>query len=338
MLEAPAEAPAPRPIAASRSEHREHRAKRGDKRRKNSHLMLKLVIGWTLVLALIIFGARLFWHDAPPMETPASAHQTDHAADQAEDQAFLNENSAKFIETFSHFLSATIPEERNQFVFAPVTTASRMARFYDMNALVIIDPQTLKLERSSVLKLPVGKAIETLWTTQDGRTLDAVFREENGEWRLDWDHFARYSDHPWSLFLAGSGAPEGEFRLLARERKVEERRDKYNTISLVLYAPRFGQPLETGYQSPEFLVTRNSPEGKLLEAAFKMAEEGKTVFGSKLPNLHPEGLIRVRVKVRRSGENVGRDFEISGVTACHWYSVDETGVATAPAESLPAGE
>jgi hypothetical protein len=112
-------------------------------------------------------------------------------------------------------------------------------------------------------------------------------------------------------------------------------KDKDTTISLVLYAPRFGQPLETGFQSPEFLVTRNSPEGKLLEAAFRMEEEGKPVFGSKLRNLHPEGMIPVRVKVRRSEANAARDFEITGVTACHWYSEAESGVAIAPGDSLP---
>jgi hypothetical protein len=342
MPETPVEAEPPRPIAATipepRPEIRENRGKRSGKRRKNPHLMLKLVAGWTLVLALIIFGARLLWHDEAPVETPATADKSGQAADDGEDQVFLSENSAKFLDAFSRFLSASTPEERNQLVLAPVTTASRMARFYGLNSLASIDPKTLQPEKSTVLKLPTGKAIETLWKTPDGKIIDAVFREENGEWRLDWDHFVRYSDYPWSLFLAGSGDPEGEFRLLARERKIEERKGKDTTISLVLYAPRFGQPLETGFQSPEFLVTRDSPEGKLLEAAFRMEEEGKPVFGSKLRNLHPEGMIRVRVKVRRSEANAARDFEITGVTACHWYSEAESGVETAPTEAEPTGE
>ena len=342
LLEAPAEVDPPRPVAASipepRPEHREHRGKRSGKHRKNRHLMPKLVAGWTLVLALIIFGARLLWHDDAPLETPAAADKSAQAADDAEDLVFLKENAAKFIDTFSRFISATLPEERNQFVLSPVTTASRMARFYALNAPVNIDPP-VKLEESAVLKLPAGKAVETLFKTQDGRTIDAVFRkDENGEWRLDWDHFVRYSDYPWSQFLAGGGDPEGEFRLLARERKIEERKDKDTTISLFLYAPVFGQPLETGFQSSEFLVQRDSPEGKLLEAAFKMEEAGKPVFGSKLRDLQPEGMIRVRVKVRRTDADADRDFEITSITACHWYSVDETGVETAPAEAQSTGD
>jgi hypothetical protein len=343
MLEAPATIEPPRPIAASipepRPERREHREKRSGKRRKNRHLMLKLVAGWTLVLALIIFGARMIWPDEAPIETPTTADQSGQAEDNGEDQVFIKENAPKIIETFSRFLSATLPEERSQFVLSPVTTASRMARFYGLNTPVSLDPQTLQLEKSTVLKLPTGKVIETLWKTQDGKTLEAVFREQDGEWRLDWDHFARYSDYPWSLFLAGDGEPEGEFRLLARELKVEERKDKARTISLILYAPVFGQPDKTGYKSPEFLVQRDSPEGKLLEAAFKMETEGKTPFGSKLGDLHPnDDTIRVRVKVRRSDADDDRDFEITGVTACHWYSVEASGVETAPDEPLPQDE
>jgi hypothetical protein len=346
MLEAPAETETPRPIAASipeprpeRREHREHRGKRSGKRRKNRHLMLKLVAGWTLVLALIIFGARMIWPDEAPIETPTTANQSGQADDNGENLVFIKENAPRIIETFSRFISATLPEERNQFVLSPVTTAARMAKFYDLNPPVILEPQKLQLEKSTILRLPTGKVIETLWKSQDGKILEAVFREEDGEWLLDWGHFVRYSNYPWPLFLAGDGEPEGEFRLLARERKVEERKDKAQTISLALCSPVFGQPDKTGFQSSEeFLIQRDSPEGRMLEAAFKMEAEGKSPFGSKLGTPHPEGWIRVRVKVRRTDADDDRDFEITGVTACHWYSVEATGVETAPAEPLPKDE
>jgi hypothetical protein len=254
-----------------------------------------------------------------------------------DDIALLNEGGRKCGEALGGFLSAGAPEQRNQFVLAPIATASRMARFYSLNPMANIDPAALRLEKSVVVNLPGEKAIETRWITPDGRNFDAAFREEHGEWRLDWDHFARYSDYPWSLFLAGSGVPEGEFRLLARERLAEERKD-LDTISIVLYAPRFGHPRETGFQSPEFLVSRNKPEGKLLDAAFKLARSGKQVYGSKLPDQNPEGMIRVRVKVKRTEVDGERRFEITAVKACHWYSIDDPGVELVkPAEVKPAG-
>lgn len=298
--------------------------------------MLKLIGGWTLLLVLIVFVVREIWQvdesenrSVPP---PASAAP----AVTEEDAILLQDAIQKCMLAFSGYLSSGTPEGSNQYVLTPVATASRMARFYSQNPSTRVDPQTLGLTGKSVIQLPEGKAIETQWKSQDGKQFDAVFREENGEWRLDWDHFARYSDYPWSLFLAGTGPSEGEFRLLARERLADERKHE-DTISVMLYAPRFGHPKEPGFQSPEFLVSRKIRDGQLLDAGFKLARSGGRVFGSQLPDLNPDGLIRVRVKVRRTESESGRQFEITGVTACHWHSVEDPGVEPlAPAEEKPA--
>lgn len=338
VIQPPPIAPRESPPPVSEPEPEpEHRGKRTVKKRRNRHFMFKLVGGWTLLLALIVFGARTLWPEDTTDKRPATnAAPTPTITD--EDLALLKDGGQKCTEAFSGFLAAGTPEERNQFVLTPVSTASRMARFYSLNPLANLDPATLSLEQSAVLHLPGGTAIETLWNSQNGRKIDAVFREEEGEWKLDWDHYARYSDYPWSLFLAGSGAPEGEFRLLARERLAEERKDA-DTISIVLYAPRFGHPGDVGFQSPEFLVSRASKDGQLLDAAFKQARGGKPIFDSKLPNLNPDGMIRVRVKIKRTEVNMERKFEITGVTACHWYSVDDPGVEPAkPAEEKSAAK
>lgn len=326
---------APGTDALQKSELPEPRAKRSGKKRKNQHFMLKLVGGWTLVLVLIVVFARRMWHVETPQGRTPVADVVSAPTDAQDENILLNQATPQCIRTFAGFLAAGTPEERNQYVLTPISTASRMARFYSMNPLTSIDPATISLSSSKVLKLPEGNALETHWNTEDGRILDAVFREENGEWRLDWEHFARYSTFPWSLFLAGSGDPEGEFRLLVRERLAAERRGS-EAISVVLYAPRFGSPSETGFQSPEFLVSRNSRDGRLLDAAFKLASNNKQVFDAKLPVLDPEGMIRVRVKVKRSEENGERKFEISGVLACHWISTEHPGVEPdAPAAEEP---
>lgn len=313
------------------------RGKRSVRKRKSNYFMLKLVLGWTAVLALIVIGARKMYHvevrdDLPP---PVSVKKQEVVSD--EDMMLLEDNLPKCGAALSGFLQAGVPEQRNQFVLSPVTTAARMARFYDMNPLANIEPQMLQPVSNSVLRFPDGKAIETLWTTQDGRRIDVVFREENGEWRIDWEHFARFSDSPWSLFLAGSEASEGEFRLLARERLAEERKNE-DSISIVLYAPRFGRPEDSGFQSPEFLVSRHTRNGQLLDAAFKLAREKKSVFNSKLTDLNPDEMIRVRVRVKRTEVDMERRFEITEVLGCHWYSVADPGVTPlVPASSTPAG-
>lgn len=302
--------------------NREHHSQR---KRKKSHLMLKLVAGWTAVLVAIIIGAQwMFQKNQPTHETFVSENMAKSKATDDE-LAFVNEVMPACNQVFSGFLAAGTPEARNQFVLSPITTASKMARFYSLNPITMIDPAQLKLSKSALLQLPGKKALEMLWTTSDGREYDAVFMKEGGEWRLDWDHFVRYSDYPWALFLAGSGDDQGEFRLLARERLADERKDS-DDISIVLYAPRFGNGNETGFQSPEFLVKRESDSGKLLDAAFKLERKGERVYGVKIPLDNSEGMIRVRVIVKRAKNASDRHFEIEKVVACHWYSIDDPGV------------
>jgi hypothetical protein len=287
--------------------------------------MVKLVVGWTAVLVAILLFAEKFWKDKEEDRVVATPPAAEKVIRSAEDQVFLNEASPLCNQTLSGFLTAESPEQRNQFVLSPIDTAVRMARFYSMNPLTNIDPATITARDASVVHLPDRKSLELHLGSPDGRLLDVVFMKQNEEWRIDWDHYVRYSDMPWALYLAGSGEPEGEFRLLARERLADERKDA-DTISLVLYAPRFGYASSTGYQSPEFVVRRDSPDGKLLDAAFKMEREGKRVFGVNLPSINPEGLIRVRVKIRRTDTDLGRRFEIEKILACHWYSIDDPGI------------
>lgn len=340
LQEAPAEAPPPAPEPEPEQEagkNADGKGKRSVRKRKNRHFILKLVVGWVLVLGCIVGIARLFWsEDEAPAHPVTTAAVAEDFTDM--DTELLNSAGEACMKAFYSYLGEESPEARNQFVLSPALTASRMARFYSMNPITKIDPAALALTTSAVLHFPSGNAIETQWSSKDGRTYDAVFREENGEWRLDWEHFARFSDYPWSLFLAGSGPEEGEFRLLARERLAEDRKNE-STISVVLYAPRFGQPRDTGFQSPEFLISRSGKDGQLLDAAFKIARSGKRVFDSKLPDTNPDGMIRVRVKVKRSEADMERRFEISSISACHWYSLNDSGVEPSkPAEGKSTGK
>ncbi len=331
--QSPIAAPASGENAVTAGQPRQKKGKRPDKEGKQQFLMLKIMGGWTVVLVLIVLGAHYFLGGKEQKNRqsplPAVAPEVDTS-----NAYFFETETPKCLREFSGFISAITPEEQNQFVLSAAPTAARMARYYTFNPLIKIDNAGLQLDNKSVLNLPEGKALETLWHSSDGRAIDAVFREEKGEWKLDWDHFIRYSDAPWALFLSGGGDSEGEFRLLARERLAEERKNA-ETISLVLYAPRFGNPGDVGFQSPEFLVPRKSENGKLLDAAFKMDRRGKKVFGSSLPNLNPDGMIRVRVKIRRTEVEGERKFEITQVVACHWYSLDDPGVVPSDNNATP---
>jgi hypothetical protein len=298
---------------------------------KSNFLILKIAAAWLLLLAFILLGARLIWNDDTPTQSKESAQiaAKKHAVSEM-DTALLTKAQPLCNETFAGILQAPAPEQQNQFVLNAISTGPRIARFYSMNPSPALDPTKMTLTRNAVVNLPNGRSIETQWTSSDGHSLDAVFTEENGEWRMDWEHYARFSDFPWALFLAGNGDEVAEFRLLARERLAEERKNA-DTISLTLYAPRFGYSRDTGFQSPEVLVKRSSKDGQLIQKALDINKQGEQPFGVQLPSIDPEGLIRVRAKIRRVEKDGERHFEIAEVIACHWYSVDAPGMDLPPA-------
>ena len=304
--------------------------------------MLKLLLGWVLVMGLIVLAIRLIW----PAETGRTTGDATRTAVKGtsgdESVVKLNQALAPCSEVLNAFLDAGTPEARNQFVLNPVSTAGPMARFYALNPLSRIDPRTVRNTANSLLDLPTGQALESLWVSTDGRALDCVFVQQKGEWHLDWEHFARYGDYPWSLFLAGDGNSEAEFRLLVRERLAQERSESSH-MSLVFYAPRFGYPELIGSASPEFLLKRDSEDGQLLSAAFTKRQLGESLYGSTLPYLEPDGMLRVRVKIRRlnPASDTAQKFELLKVIACHGLALDDPGViplnpaAEAAAETPP---
>jgi hypothetical protein len=338
-LEPPAPPPAPVANAdgnGGKSQLPKRSSKSETHSNKSRNLLLKIIAGWSLLLVLIVLGARGLWNEEqPPQPTASTPVESAPELDQ-KDRKFLEDAYPAYAAVFSGFLAASTQEEQNQYVLAPATTVAKMARFYSANPLNRVNVEDITLVQQHILQLPGAKTVETLWKSKEGWLIDAVFRQEHDEWKLDWNHYARYSDHPWPLFLAGSGAAEGEFRLLARERLAEERKDAAE-ISMILYAPRFGNPNETGFQSPEFLVKRSTPDGKLLDAAFKTARAEKQVFHSHLANLNPDEMIRVRVKVRRFDEDSTRKFEVTRVIACHWYDIDDPGLVPAEQAAEPTG-
>ncbi len=317
--------------------HAGERKRVAQRKHKSSYLGFKLAAIWILVLGGIVFGVRFIWQtDEKTSQEGYSPRPKKPGAYSEADTNLINDARELVGKTFLGFISSTGPEQRNQFVFSPVTTAGRMARYYILNPISRITPEQVFPKGSAVIHIPDRRAIEAEWTTSDGRTLDTAFYEENGEWRLDWDHYVRYSDYPWPLFLSDKGDSEGEFRLLARERLAEERRSA-DTISMILYTPRFGYGDTTGQQSPEFNIRRASPDGRLLEAAFQLQRTGKRPFDMKITGTNTEELIRVRIKVRRIDDGETRRFEVMKVIACHWYSTDLPGMEV-PREDAPAGQ
>lgn len=302
-----------------------HAHRRGAHRKRRRPL-LKLVILWSVLMIALLFVGQKLWRGETPQRKIKSGAETNTAM-MDEDAAFSSKVYPKCAKVFADYLRAESPEARNQFVHAPLDTIRMMARFYQMNPLGRYEVSKTQGAGVGVIHLNDGRRLlDTRWKMGDGSAVDAVFIDEKGEWKLDWGYFVRYSDETWLLFLADSGDGEGEFRLYARERHGESGAEG-GPLRIALHAPKFGEPKEVGPSSKEFLVDQDSEAGRRLNAAFKLRKEGKRIYASKLPDQDPEGMIRVRVKIRRESKNGEKTFTIETVKACHWLSVDDPGVS-----------
>lgn len=298
---------------------------------RKTSAVVKVIVAWILLCGGLLFMFRNHKDEAPqasvPMDRPA-------AGPSAEDAALLNSAISQCLPLFAGFLQSHTPEERNQYVMDPIRMAGRMAKFYNFNPLASFNLDSAACDNRELLRIGDKLAVSTLWKAEGGKEIEAVFFKQDGEWRLDWEHFVRYGDASLQMFVAGEGEETAEFRLLARERLAADRKDE-KEMSLVFYSPRFGKPAETGGVSPEFLVPRDSEDGKLLAAAFRLEHKGGWPFGATIPSGDPEDMIRVRVRIRRDAD---KKFHLEKVLACHWLAVDAPGVELPAAEDpVPEG-
>jgi hypothetical protein len=325
------EAPASGPVEGIRERRRvrkrgssHHHGKRSRHGRKKARALMFFVAGWVCLVAL----AALFLKRIPnsaPTPSPGYVEKTDRLSDA--DLQLLQDHLQECSDHFLAFLNATDTAQRSQHVIRSEQTVSRMTRYYELNPAVP-SPETLSLSLQNVIHTPAGTAIETMWSRENGEVLEAVFFEDKGEWKLDWDAYVRASSEPWALFLAAQGPGEGEFRVLARERIGAGGRSD-ESIGLVLYRPRPGYPDEVISPSPEVRVSRSSALGRAIEDAFEARKENIGAFGSKAFGSDPDGMIRLRLRMSRTGDET-RVFHIDELLATHWLEIPGTPVKAEP--------
>lgn len=285
-------------------------------RKKERALVVFVVLWLTLLGALAIKLGSRAGKDGPTVEVEDANKVGDLSKD---DFRLVQDQLDACGKRLGEFLAASDIAGRSSHVLRAERTVQRMARFHQFTA-IFPSLKKREIELFHVIHTPVGRAIETLWTEEDGERVEAVFFEEDGEWKLDWDAYARAGTEAWPLFLAGRGTAAGEFRLLARERIGANGRDP-DFIGLVLYTTRPGHPDETLAPSPEVRVPRDSPMGRQLEEAFKLRESGVGAFGSKMVKHDPADMIRLRARIRREGEDE-RVFQLEELLGTHWLQLD----------------
>lgn len=294
-------------------------------------LIWKVIFVWLLFISLIYLAGKVFWQgeagQGGSREQEPVADAPEVGPGGAEDQELLGLALPDCRRVLEAFFSTDRLAARLTLVRSHPTIAERMTQYYRDNPPLVVDPEGLELKKSTIFHLADGEAvILTLWESRDGALFDVAFRLDGGNWVIDWEHFVRYSEVAWPLFLAGSGEDNvAVFRLLARERLLGED-DPEGGIGVVLSAPIRRYLHEPGYQAPMMGIAPEDPAAQRLRAAFNMAKRHNPVFGAGYLDINPQDMIRVRVKVERISDDGGYKYRILEMLGCHWYSTDDTGV------------
>jgi hypothetical protein len=292
------------------------KSKRHRHRKRKARALMIFVIAWGLLLGLSAIAMKRIWPDARVDTSVVDEVVTGGQA--MEDARLIQDQLSPCGSRLRSFLAASDIGGRSPHVLRADSILPEMARAL-RHEPIFASTEPLTVESYAVVHTPAGRAIETMWKREDGKRVEAVFFEENGEWKIDWHAFTRASSEPWAQFLSGKGKGEGTFRVLARERIGANGRDP-RFIGLVLYAPRPGHPGEAVSPSPEIRVERGTPEGRLLEEAFAARQNGLGPFGSRLVAEDPDDMIRLHVRLTREGEDE-RIYQITELLACHWMEL-----------------
>jgi hypothetical protein len=318
-VDAPAETPEPVLIRRKvrKPKERSDRPDRSKKRQRpgqrKARALAIFVVVWAAVLGATAVFVRKLSPDASEAHSVVDAQTVGGQA--MEDSRLIQDELQNCGKRLEQFLSAKNIGGQSPHVLRADKILPEMARALQFNAILPVEA-SMSQNSYQVIHTPAGRAIETTWKQEDGKLLEVVYFEEEGEWKIDWHAYTRASSEPWPLFVSGKGKGEGEFRVLARERIGANGRDP-EFIGLVLYAPRTGSPGEAVSPSPEIRVARASEMGRAIEEAFASRAKGLGPFGSGVVAEDPDEMIRLHVRVTREGEEE-RVFRISELIATHW--------------------
>ena|GEM_PF-2288288 len=288
-------------------------------------ILIKIIALWLMALT----GIALFIkYKLDSMRSPVSVISDDKPLEDAvllsKNIDVINQSAAPIMATANEFFQTTTPEtytqicrKRPRLAQTIFNDASKVALFKSDNAPSLIARNVIRIGEKTM--------VETIWIDERKRRIEIVFAPQDDQWLVDWESFAKSSFMPWSVFHAEKEDGEGTFRMLVRQRLVQESASAL-TISVMFYEPGFFHGSNLGLSTPAFTVERKSHDGKLILAALKAREDNEPIFGSMFPANDPPSTARVTVKIRRVVKDDIKTFELVEIVACHWLGVDDVGI------------
>ena len=302
----------------TRMVRRKKRKKEKDKHRK-LYFFLTLWLGIAGAILVIV-----------QLNKESDSDSADGASDaeidtERRDFMFLQKRMPTIAQNFQRFIKAKEDDDRIQEIDFSAGLASKFSRFHQSQSfpvpvgkLSVIAQNVIELQKS-----PFAPAVEVVWRDEEGNILESVHVWDGKGWKLDWEHFSRYSTTPWTLFRARSGPKkEAEFRLLMRKRETL-RESPY--FSLLFYEkPALGVEDERkalhASESEEVIVKVRSDLGRKLGELFKAKEDGKKAYDSVLGTKDPETMIRVSAILAWEPDEDGEEvLVLKDLPGVSWY-------------------
>lgn len=304
------------------------RRRRKRKKEKEKHRKLYFFLTlWLGIAAAILVIVQL--NKETNIDPDFTNGNNEEEAKQRRDQIFFREHTRALKGNFLRFILSAKEESRLQEIDMSPRLAASFSKFHQSNS--IPQPESgLGLTKRKIIELqkePFSPAVELEWNDEKGNVFESVHLWDGKKWKLDWEHYVRYSTAPWTLFRANIGKEvgefrEGEFRLLVRKRKTLKEADY---LSILFYEePQVGvENYERALRasvSPEINLRMRSDLGKEMLKVFQDFEDEKRPYDSILGDDDPASMARVSVILAWEEDDYGNEvMELKGITGVSWY-------------------
>lgn len=317
-------------VQGETSDHSQPARVRSVKKEKTDYFLVKLSVGWLCFLALFVILIYKVKDPGKWMRRTQAQRFAEATADFekattiADNQRIFNSAQASISTNTTGLLDNISPESRAQHVLQTKNVVLSILHDGGKTKLLGSDAN-IQIESTNVIRIHDTPRIEILWKDEKGRRVEMVYAEEDQEWKIDWEAFAKSSTETWTMFDSGEEPKTGTFRFLVRER-LAENFALNNQLSIVFYEPSFWNGVEPITQTPEFLLDRDSTIAKQIIAALNAKKNKQPIYNTMFSQKDPEGMARVRVTIERKVNGKEKIFTIKSVDALHWMNVNDFGL------------
>lgn len=296
-------------------------------RNKSKKFGSKLFTGICLWLALLAITCYLLIHSTDDLQNNSSREKEKQAINNyiqdGLDASVWNRAKDQIAPLASEFFSSSSPHVLAQVCRKRPSIIQTLAADTVKIISYPVDATPIFV-KSQIVWCGEKPFVETLWKDDRDRLIELVFAEDDGEWKIDWESFARSSTLPWSVFATEEGEAVGTFRFLVRERTAADAKD--GMLNIAFHDPALYHGMAPIAQTTPFIIDRKSRNARLILVALQARNENKPILGSIYPEADMATTARVHVRIRRTRTNGAAEFTLEEVLACHWLGWDDPGV------------